>query len=101
MACRDSDESLTAICKRFRISRKNGYKWLACYEEAGLTDGAGNGPNLRELFGLHAIERLNELVEIFAPVFFRDGDEQAIGEMRIRPAEVVTGDDAVRFEFFA
>ncbi len=38
MACRDSDESLTAICERFGISRQKGYKWLVRYEEGGLAE---------------------------------------------------------------
>jgi transposase len=33
---RDSDESFTAICDRFGISRQKGYKWLARFEEGGL-----------------------------------------------------------------
>lgn len=34
--CRDSDESFSAICERFGISRQKGYKWLARFEEGGL-----------------------------------------------------------------
>lgn len=40
-ACRDPQVNLTAICRRFAISTKTGYKWLARYEalgEAGLKD---------------------------------------------------------------
>src|SRR4026208_468200 len=34
--CRDSDESFSAICERFGISRQKGYKWLARVEVGGL-----------------------------------------------------------------
>lgn len=36
VACQESDESFTAICERFGISRQKGYKWLARFEEGGL-----------------------------------------------------------------
>jgi putative transposase len=31
----ESDESLAALCRRFGISRKTGYKWIERYEEGG------------------------------------------------------------------
>lgn len=33
MACEEVDESFPVICERFGISRQNGYKWLARFEE--------------------------------------------------------------------
>jgi len=36
VTCQDSDESITAICERFGISRQKGYKWLARFDEGGL-----------------------------------------------------------------
>ena len=30
------DEAFSALCRRFGVSRKTGYKWLARYEEAGV-----------------------------------------------------------------
>jgi transposase InsO family protein len=36
MACEEADESFAVICERFGISRQNGYKWLARFEERGL-----------------------------------------------------------------
>jgi transposase len=41
-ALREADEPFAVICKRFEISRKTGYKWLARYEDGGpaaLVDG--------------------------------------------------------------
>ena len=41
-ALREAEEPFAVICKRFEISRKTGYKWLARYEESGpgaLVDG--------------------------------------------------------------
>jgi transposase len=41
-ALREAGEPFAVICKRFEISRKTGYKWLARYEEGGpaaLVDG--------------------------------------------------------------
>lgn len=35
-ACLKSDESFTAICDRFEISRQKGYKWLDRYEDEGV-----------------------------------------------------------------
>jgi len=34
-ACSESDESLAALCRRFGVSRKTGYKWLDRYDELG------------------------------------------------------------------
>src|SRR5574340_908372 len=36
VACRHSDESFSAICERFGISRQKGYKWLDRFEEGGV-----------------------------------------------------------------
>jgi putative transposase len=36
MATEKGEESFAAICRRFGVSRQNGYKWLARYREAGL-----------------------------------------------------------------
>jgi putative transposase len=41
-AAPQAEEPFAVICKRFEISRKTGYKWLARYEEDGpgaLVDG--------------------------------------------------------------
>lgn len=32
----DNQESFAAVCRRFGVSRKSGYKWLERYEEAGI-----------------------------------------------------------------
>jgi transposase InsO family protein len=36
MAVEEREEAFAAVCRRFRISRKTGYKWLDRYEEAGV-----------------------------------------------------------------
>jgi putative transposase len=36
VACSEGDETFTALCERFGISRKNGYKWLDRYDELGV-----------------------------------------------------------------
>lgn len=36
MALRESDESFSAVCERFGISRQKGYKWLARFNEGGV-----------------------------------------------------------------
>lgn len=36
LAAEKGEESFAAICRRFGVSRQNGYKWLARYREAGL-----------------------------------------------------------------
>ncbi len=33
--CETSDESMTQICARYRVSRKTGYKWLARWQSSG------------------------------------------------------------------
>jgi transposase InsO family protein len=41
VALKECDETFTALCRRFGISRQNGYKWFRRYEEfgaAGLED---------------------------------------------------------------
>lgn len=41
VACNESEESFSALCQQFGISRKQGYKWVRRYEEqgpAGLED---------------------------------------------------------------
>src|SRR2546425_11553980 len=30
------EEAFAAVCRRFGVSRKSGYKWLERYEEAGV-----------------------------------------------------------------
>ncbi|MEH2622526.1 putative transposase [Bradyrhizobium sp. AZCC 1719] len=35
-AAEKGEDSFAAICRRFGVSRQNGYKWLARYREAGL-----------------------------------------------------------------
>src|SRR5690348_10780445 len=36
MAVEKREESFAAICRRFGVSRKTGYKWLERYDEAGV-----------------------------------------------------------------
>jgi putative transposase len=36
MAVEKREESFVAVCRRFGISRKTGYKWLGRYDEAGV-----------------------------------------------------------------
>jgi len=36
LACRDEEDSFTAICESFGISRKTGYKWLERYDARGI-----------------------------------------------------------------
>lgn len=36
LAVEEQQESFAAICRRFSVSRKTGYKWLERYEEAGI-----------------------------------------------------------------
>src|SRR5215467_5855373 len=33
---REEEESLAELCRRYGVSRKTGYKWLARYEEKGV-----------------------------------------------------------------
>src|SRR4051794_7703992 len=35
LACLDDDDSMAAVCRRFGVSRRVGYKWLARYKEDG------------------------------------------------------------------
>jgi len=36
LAVEKQDESIAAVCRRFGVSRKTGYKWLGRYHEAGV-----------------------------------------------------------------
>jgi putative transposase len=36
MAIEERDEAFAAVCRRFGVSRKTGYKWLERYDEAGV-----------------------------------------------------------------
>src|ERR1051325_1167874 len=36
MAVEEAEESFSGVCRRFGVSRKTGYKWLARYEECGV-----------------------------------------------------------------
>ena len=36
MAVENREEAFAAVCRRFGVSRKTGYKWLGRYEEAGV-----------------------------------------------------------------
>jgi transposase InsO family protein len=36
LACREKEESLASVCRRFGISRKSGYKWLKRYCAGGV-----------------------------------------------------------------
>jgi len=36
MAVEERDEAFAVVCRRFRVSRKTGYKWLERYGEAGV-----------------------------------------------------------------
>jgi hypothetical protein len=35
LAARRGEESIAALCRRFEVSRRIGYKWLARFEEEG------------------------------------------------------------------
>ena len=34
-AVEEDEETMAALCRRFGVSRQNGYKWLARYREEG------------------------------------------------------------------
>src|SRR6266487_4094071 len=36
MAIEGQEEAFAAVCRRFGVSRKTGYKWLGRYREAGV-----------------------------------------------------------------
>ena len=36
MAIEQRDEAFAMVCRRFGVSRKTGYKWLARYRDAGV-----------------------------------------------------------------
>src|ERR1700719_5375799 len=36
MAVEEQEEGFAAVCRRFEVSRKTGYKWLGRYREAGV-----------------------------------------------------------------
>ena len=36
MAIERQDEAFAELCRRFKVSRKTGYKWLARYRDAGV-----------------------------------------------------------------
>lgn len=36
MAVEEGEETLAAVCRRFGVSRKSGYKWLERYDEGGV-----------------------------------------------------------------
>jgi|Tabmets5t2r1_1033131.scaffolds.fasta_scaffold29705_1 putative transposase len=36
MAVQEQEEAVAAVCRRFGVSRKTGYKWLGRYEEGGV-----------------------------------------------------------------
>jgi putative transposase len=36
MAIEQRDEAFGLVCRRFGVSRKTGYKWLARYRDAGV-----------------------------------------------------------------
>jgi transposase InsO family protein len=36
VACRDTDEAFSQICRQFGVSRKTGYKWLERYDTLGV-----------------------------------------------------------------
>ena len=36
MAVKKREEAFAAVCRRFGVSRKTGYKWVSRYEEAGV-----------------------------------------------------------------
>lgn len=55
LAHQENDETFTELCECFGISRKQGYKWLARFEEGGLhaltdrsrRDGSGKSAPIR------------------------------------------------------
>ena len=36
MAIERQEETFAELCRRFQVSRKTGYKWLARYRDAGV-----------------------------------------------------------------
>jgi len=51
-AAEAGEETMTALCRRFGLSRKTGYKWLARYRLHGIgctgSTGSANGRGRRE-----------------------------------------------------
>jgi putative transposase len=43
--CESSDESMTQICARYRVSRKTGYKWLARWQSSGSLADLSRAPH--------------------------------------------------------
>ena len=41
IAVEKQQESFAAVCRRFGVSRRTGYKWLGRYQDAGI-DGLSN-----------------------------------------------------------
>ena len=43
LACLDEEDSMAALCRRFGVSRRTGYKWLARYGDCGTPGLADRG----------------------------------------------------------
>ena len=64
LAVSESDETFSALCARFGISRKTGYKWVERYEELGV-EGLNEGrPVARSCPHRMPSELLHQVVEL-------------------------------------
>ena len=60
-ACLDGEQSLSALCRRYGVSRKTGYKWLSRYGEegpAGLEDRSRSPHNHPQAVSAELVERI-------------------------------------------
>src|SRR5688500_9838394 len=58
------DETFTALCERFGISRKTGYKWVARYEAGGAAGLAEHRPVAHTCPHRTAAEVLDQVIEL-------------------------------------
>jgi transposase InsO family protein len=64
VACQHEDESFAALCRRFGVSRKTGYKWTDRFEQfdaAGLDDRAPIANGSRRRVELEVADRIVEI----------------------------------------
>ena len=60
----ESDETFTALCERFGISRKTGYKWVARYEAQGAAGLSEQRPVARTCPHRTSAEVLDKVIEL-------------------------------------
>jgi putative transposase len=60
----ESDETFTALCQRFDISRKTGYKWVARYEARGAAGLVERRPVAHSFPHRTAEDVLHQLIEL-------------------------------------